>query len=323
MLPFFIAILATLLILLGTFFRRGKLFNSFTTSRIVSRAFMLISTMIVLISLFIVASLFNVASELFHTISLSEFLLGTKWDPYGTQPSFGILPLMLGTLMVATMSIAVAVPVSVFSALFVIEIVKKPARGILKQIFEIPASIPSVVYGYFGVFKIAPAVFALATWLGLEVSYENAITAGIAIAIMIAPIIFSMACDIIESAPKSWKYAALALGATRAEMIRGVVLPYIMPGLVSAIFLSIARVMGETMIVVLVVGLRAHMTLNPLSETTTVTAQIVSLINGDNSFHSPQVFAAYSLGLTLFVITLALSTLAMYMDNCTRKKYKT
>jgi phosphate transport system permease protein len=151
--------------------------------------------------------------------------------------------------------------------------------------------------------------------LHLQVSYENSLTAGIAISIMIIPIIFAITYDLIDTTPRSWQYASLALGSTRTDVIWNIILPRIMPGIVSAIFLAIARIIGETMIVVLVVGVRARMTANPLEEVTTVTAQIVNLLNGDTNFESPQVLAAYALGLTLFVVTLVLSMIALYMDK--------
>lgn len=310
------------LVLFCVLFRKYISVSSLTMSAMTQYAFMAVSLTVVFISICIIISLLGPTIEFFKKVPVTNFLFSLKWSPFATNPSFGIAPLVLGTLLIVVVSILIAVPIATLSAIFVTQFSGKIFGGFLKKIFEIPASIPSIVYGYFGVLKVAPVVIATASFFGLEASYENAITAGITIAIMIAPIIFYITCDLIESVPKSLQYAVLAMGTTRTEFIFGAIMPYISSGILGAIFLAVARVIGETMIVVLVVGVSANLTINPLRDVTTVTAQIVSLLNSDTNAQSPQILVVYALGLALFFITLILSMGAIYLDTQARKRHK-
>jgi phosphate transport system permease protein len=183
---------------------------------------------------------------------------------------------------------------------------------------EILAGIPTVVYGYFAVITIAPAIRGFGESIGLNIASESALTAGIVMGIMIIPFIMSLSDDVINALPSSLRDASLALGSTKAETITKVVIPAAFPGIMSAVLLGISRAIGETMIVVMAAGLAANLTINPLESVTTVTVQIVTLLVGDQEFDSTKTLAAFALGLTLFIATLVLNIIALIIV----KKYK-
>jgi phosphate transport system permease protein len=212
----------------------------------------------------------------------------------------------------------IAAPVGLFAAIYLSEYAPKRARRWLKPILELLAGIPTVVYGYFAIIAIAPLMRALGAALGLEVSSESALTTGIVMGVMIIPFISSLADDMITAVPQGLRDAAYGLGATQSEVIRNVVLPAALPGIMGAMLLAISRAIGETMIVVMAAGLSAHLTANPLESVTTVTVQIVTLLTGDQEFDSPKTLAAFALGLSLFVFTLLINIAALHIV----KKYK-
>jgi len=183
------------------------------------------------------------------------------------------------------------------------------------------AGVPTVVYGFFAALIVAPAIRNLGADLGLDVASESALAAGLVMGIMITPIISSLSDDAISTTPKALRDASYALGATRSETIRHAILPAALPQLVAAFLLAISRAIGETMIVVMAAGLAANLTPNPLEAVTTVTVQIVTLLTGDQEFDNAKTLAAFALGLTLFVITLGLNIVALYVSRRSKLRH--
>ena len=158
--------------------------------------------------------------------------------------------------------------------------------------------------------------------MGLHVASESALVAGLVMGIMIIPFVSSLSDDVINAVPQSLRDGSYALGATRSETIKLVVLPAALPGIVGSILLAVSRAIGETMIVVMAAGLAANLTLNPLQAVTTVTVQIVTLLVGDQEFDSPKTLAAFALGMLLFVVTLVLNVIALYVVRKYREEYE-
>ena len=211
----------------------------------------------------------------------------------------------------------IAVPLGLYSAIYLSQYARPKVRNYFKPILEILAGIPTVVYGFFAALSVGPFIRSTGESLGLTVSTESALAAGLVMGIMIIPYVSSLSDDVMTAVPESLRDGSLALGATKSETIRKVIFPAALPGIVGAILLAISRAI-ETMIVVMAAGLAANLTANPLSAVTTVTVQIVTLLVGDQEFDSPKTLAAFALGLVLFFITLVLNILAMV----TVRKYR-
>jgi len=266
----------------------------------------------------------------FKFVNPFDFLFGLHWSPQiairadqvGSSGSFGIIPLFSGTLLIMLIAMLFAVPIGLFSAIYMAEYASKRSHTIIKPLLEILAGIPTVVYGYFAIIAVTPLLRLLTGALGFEVATESAIAAGFVMGIMIVPFISSLSDDIITSVPRSLRDASLALGATKSETIIHVVFPAALPGIMGAVLLGVSRAIGETMIVVMAAGLSANLTFNPFDAVTTVTAQIVSLLVGDQEFDSPKTLAAFALGLTLFVVTLLLNILALRVVKKYREAYE-
>jgi phosphate transport system permease protein len=212
----------------------------------------------------------------------------------------------------------VATPLGLYSAIYLSEYASRQTRKRIKPVLEILAGIPTVVYGYFAVVTVAPAIRSLGETVGLSIASESALAAGLVMGVMIIPFIMSLSDDVINSVPNSLRDASLALGSTKAETVTKVIIPAAFPGIMSAVLLGISRAIGETMIVTMAAGLSANLTLNPLESVTTVTVQIVTLLVGDQEFDSAKTLAAFALGLVLFAVTLLLNIIALQIV----KKYK-
>lgn len=277
----------------------------------------------------IIFSLAFEALQFFQRVSIFEFLFGTTWSPQtairadqvGAKGSFGAIPLITGTLLISAIAMVVATPIGLASAVYLAEYAKPLTRDIVKPLLEILAGIPTVVYGFFAALTIAPFIRMTGTDLGLEVASESALAAGIAMGIMIVPLISSLSDDVINSVPQSLRDASLGLGATQSETIRQVVLPAALPGIAGSLLLATSRAIGETMIVVMAAGLAANLSVNPLKAVTTITVQIVALLTGDQEFDSAKTLSAFALGLLLFVTTLLLNIAAMKIVKHFQEQY--
>ena len=184
------------------------------------------------------------------------------------------------------------------------------------------AGIPTVVYGFFAALTVAPLIRGWGESVGLDVGSESALAAGVVMGVMIIPFVSSLSDDVINAVPQSLRDGAYALGATKSEAVRQVVLPAALPGIVSAVLLAVSRAIGETMIVVMAAGLAARLTANPLEAVTTVTVQMVTLLVGDQEFDSAKTLAAFALGLVLFVVTLVLNVIALTVVRRYREQYE-
>jgi len=315
--------------LLG-YLRSAPEFNSRKRVEFAIKIFLLISSSIaVLTTVGIVAALIFESIRFFDLVPVSEFLFGTKWSPQialrsdqvGSSGAFGAIPLFVGTLQIALLAMLIAVPIGLLSAIYLSEYASSETRKIVKPSLEILAGIPTVVYGFFAALTVAPFVRDMGTGLGLQTSSESALAAGLVMGFMIIPFVSSLSDDVINAVPLSLREASLGLGATQSETIKNVILPAALPGIAGSILLAFSRAIGETMIVVMAAGLAANLTFNPLSNVTTVTVQIVTILVGDQEFDSAKTLAAFALGLVLFILTLALNILALHIVNKYREKY--
>lgn len=261
--------------------------------------------------------------------SVTEFLFGTDWNAQ-TGANFGAVPLFFGTLMIALLAMLVAVPVGLFSAIYLSEYSSPRFRAWVKPILELLAGIPTVVYGFFAATLIAPLVRNFAQWVNalpftpdtlLAAQPTSALAAGLVMGVMIIPFISSLSDDVINAVPQPLRDGALAMGATKSEMIKQVILPAALPGIIAAILLAVSRAIGETMIVVMAAGGRALITLDPTSDITTVTYQIVALLTGDTAFDSARTVSAFALGFVLFGVTLLFNIIALRVVQRYREAY--
>lgn len=284
----------------------------------------------ILITLAIIGSVFFESLRFFKQVPFTEFLFGTQWSPQtamradqaGSSGTFGVLPLIAGTLLITFIALIVAVPVGLFAAIYLAEFASRKLRARLKPMLELLAGVPTVVYGFFAVMTLSPLLREVGQTLGISVAAESALCAGLVMGIMIIPYISSLSDDIITAVPRNLREAGYAMGATEAEVIKGIVLPAALPGIVGALLLAMSRAVGETMIVVMAAGLSANLTINPLEAVTTMTVQIVTLLVGDQEFDSAKTLAAFALGLTLFVITLTLNVIALIVVKKYRERYE-
>ena len=288
------------------------------------------SLIAVLTTIGIIASVAFEAMRFFAKIPWYEFLFGLQWSPQtairadqvGSSGAFGAVPLFWGTVMISGIAMLIAVPVGLFSAIYLAEYAHRSFRAWTKPFIEVLAGVPTVVYGFFAALTVGPALRGWGEAIGLDVSSESALAAGLVMGIMIIPFVSSLADDMITAVPQSLRDGAYALGATRSETIRQVVLRAALPGIVGGVLLAISRAIGETMIVVMAAGLGANLTANPLEAVTTVTVQIVTLLVGDQEFDSPKTLAAFALGLVLFIVTLGLNILALHIVKKYREQYE-
>jgi phosphate transport system permease protein len=257
----------------------------------------------------------------FGEVSPLEFLFGTRWSPTGEPASFGFIPLLVGTLLITAIAILVAAPLGLFSAIYMAEYASGRMRRILKPLLELLAGVPTVVLGFFAALTVAPLIRNTGESFGLVVASESALAAGLVMGMMIVPLISSLSDDIINAVPQSLRDGSYAMGATKSETIKKVVLPAALPGIVSAIMLAVSRAVGETMIVVMAAGLAANLTVNPLAAVTTITVQIASLLVGDQEFDSAKTLSAFALGFVLFFITLALNYFALRFVQKYKEQY--
>ena len=248
----------------------------------------------------IILSLLFEALRFFSLYNFFDFLFGLHWAPnvairsdqVAAAGSFGMIPVLVGTLLISFIAMCVAIPIGLFSAIYLAEFASPRTRDFVKPTLEILAGIPTVVYGYFAALTAAPFFREIGFSLGLDVSSESALAAGAVMGIMIIPFISSLSDDVIRAVPQSLRDGSMGLGATKAETIYNVVLPAAIPGLVGAVLLAVSRAIGETMIVVMAAGLSANLTVNPLESVTTVTVQIVSLLTGDTEFDDIKTLSA-------------------------------
>ena len=302
------------------------------------------SAVAILTTVGIVFSLLWDALRFFQFVPVTEFLFGTQWSPQiairadqvGSSGAFGAVPLFAGTFLIMLIAMVVAAPVGLFSAIYLSEYASALSRGIVKPVLEILAGVPTVVYGFFAALTVGPAFREFFNGIGamlvggpldgvgqylMLVQNQMALVAGAVMGIMLIPFVSSLSDDIINAVPQSLRDGSYAMGATKSETVKRVLLPAALPGIAGALLLAMSRAIGETMIVTMAAGLAANLTLNPLDTVTTVTVQIVTLLTGDQEFDSPKTLAAFGLGLTLFLVTLLLNIVAQRIVQTYREQY--
>ena len=224
-------------------------------------------------------------------------------------------------MLISTIAMFVAVPIGLFTAIYLSEYSHQNTRKFVKPLLEILAGIPTVVYGFFAALTVAPFIREYGQNMGFDVSAQSALAAGVVMGMMIIPFVSSLSDDVISAVPQSLKDGSYAMGATQSETIKKVILPSALPGIVGAFLLALSRAIGETMIVVMAAGLTGNLTINPLENVTTVTVQIVIALIGDQEFDDPKTLSSFALGLLLFLITLTLNLIALNVVKRFREKY--
>ncbi|MFJ7754931.1 phosphate ABC transporter permease subunit PstC [Peribacillus muralis] len=253
----------------------------------------------------------------FDRVSIVEFFTASKWLPFASVPSFGIMPLIVGTLKITLIAAVVAVPVGLATAIFLSEYASEKTRRIIKPILEVLAGIPTIVYGFFALTFVTPVLRDLFPSLDMF----NALSPGIVVGIMIMPMVASLSEDALVSVPKSIREGAYALGATKLETTIKVVLPAAISGIVASIVLGLSRAIGETMIVSVAGGSTPSMNMDVTSSIQTMTAYIVQVSSGDAGYGTTIYYSIYAVGMTLFVFTLVMNLLAQFISRRFREEY--
>jgi phosphate transport system permease protein len=236
-------------------------------------------------------------------ISLKAFFTGTEWQPVIKQ--FGILPLATSTLLTSTIAMAVAAPLGIFAAIYMSEYAGAVFKSRIKPVLEILAGIPTIVYGYFALTFITPVLKHI---FGPDVvDVYNTGSAGLAMGILIFPMIASMSEDALSAVPSGLRQAAYGLGATKLEVSTGIILPSAMSGIMASLIMGLSRAVGETMIVALAAGAGSNLTLNPLKSAETMTGYIARISGGDVGYDTVDYNSIFSIGILLFIITLVLN----------------
>jgi phosphate transport system permease protein len=275
----------------------------------------------------IVFSLVFNTVEFFRLYPAFDFFFGLTWSPTfsgrGGNSQLGIIPLLWGTFYISFVALAVAVPIGLFAAVYLSEYAGPNVRAVAKPLLEILAGIPTIVYGLFALLTVGPLLVSIfgPDGVGIMQAGTAVMTAGLVMGIMLIPFVSSLSDDIINAVPQAMRDGSYGLGATKSETVKQVILPAALPGIVGAILLAASRAIGETMIVVLGAGAAARLSLNPFDAMTTVTAKIVSQLTGDADFASPVALVAFALGMTLFVVTLGLNIVALYIVRKYREQY--
>ncbi|MFO0837302.1 MAG: phosphate ABC transporter permease subunit PstC [Phycisphaerae bacterium] len=266
----------------------------------------------------IVWVLFSQSTYFFQHVTIAEFLTGTVWRPRLVPESFGVLPLVCGTFVVAFGALLIALPIGLAAALYLSEYAPPTVRQLAKPVLELLAGIPTVVYGFFAISFITPHLLRP---VFPQVSIFNALSAAIVVGIMIVPTICSLCDDAFRAVPQSLRQGAFALAATKAEVSLRVVFPAALSGVTAAVLLALARAVGETMAVALAAGNTPNFTLNPLQNMQTMTGYIVQVASGDTDYRSTAYYSIFAVGATLFLITLAINLVAQRVLARFREAY--
>ncbi len=252
-------------------------------------------------------------------VTVSNFLGSTQWTPMlGDTKSFGIWALVSGTLLVTAIAMTIALPLGLISAIYLSEYAPRKVRNILKPVLEVLAGVPTVVYGFFALTVITPSL----QWLHGGFSVYNAMSAGIAVGVLCFPTVCSLSEDAIAAVPRAMREAAYSLGGTRFDASIKVIVPAALSGIISSFLLAISRAIGETMIVALAAGSRAHVTFDPREDTQTMTGFMAQMATGDLSNFNVTYYSLYAVAFTLFVLTLTLTLIGNLVRRRFRETYE-
>ncbi len=296
----------------------ARLRRKHRTERLLRGVFGAAALISVLTTLGIIAVLLFESIAFFREVSLWEFLTDTQWTPLFTEKHFGIIVLASATFLTTVVALALALPTGLLAAIYLSEYASPRARSILKPGLEILAGIPTVVYGYFALMTVTPALKQIFP----NISTFNALSAGLVMGVMIIPTVASISEDAIHAVPRSLREGAYALGATKREVVLGVVIPAALSGIVAAFILAVSRAVGETMIVAIAAGMNPRLTLNPLVPVETMTAFIVQVSLGDTPTGSLAYRTIFAVGMSLFLITLVLNVISDWVVRRYREQYE-
>ena len=272
----------------------------------------------VLTTILIVYILLTESFQFFKTVSMAEFMFGTRWEPLLDPKSFGVLPLLFGTLMIVIGSAFVCIPIGLTTAIFLSQYASKKVRRIIKPVLEVLAGIPTVVYGYFALTFITPILRIFIP----DTEIFNALSGAIVVGIMILPMVASLCDDALQAVPKSLKQGGYALGTTSYEVTTGIMIPSAFSGIMASFVLAISRAFGETMAVTLAAGATPRFTLNPLESIQTMTAYIVQVSLGDTPAGGIEYQTIFAVAGLLFLVTLVMNLLSNFIMNKYREVYE-
>ncbi|MCG9894559.1 MAG: phosphate ABC transporter permease subunit PstC [Fimbriimonadaceae bacterium] len=299
--------------------QNSRFFRRVTPARFLEQAVRILCFLAAMVSVAATAGILYIlisdSIPFFQEVSVGDYLTGTEWVPGFDK--YGILPLISGTLLIMAGSAFISIPLGLLSAVYLAEYASPRVRGFVKPALELLAGIPTVVYGFFAVFTITP----LLQQIGLPIIFYNALSASIVVGVMTLPLVSSLCEDAISSVPKSLREAAHGLGSTKAEVTWKIVLPAALSGIMASFILALSRAIGETMAVALAAGLSPRLTLNPLDPVQTMTGWIVMASKGELDRNEFAYRAVFAVGLTLFLMTLALNLLAQRIVKRYRKEY--
>ena len=285
--------------------------------RLIEGALLLSALFSIFITAGIIAVLFFETFEFFKEVSIVEFLTDTQWTPLFAEKHFGILPLFAGTLLTTIIAVAVAIPIGLTSAIYLSEYASDRVRTVVKPALEILAAVPTVVYGYFALLLVTPALQKILP----DLSGFNALSPGIVMGIMIIPIISSLSEDAMHAVPMGLREGAYALGSTRLQVATRVVVPAAFSGIAASFILGISRAVGETMVVAIAAGQQPRLTMNPFVPIETVTAYIVQVSLGDTPTGTIEYRTIFAVGMSLFVVTFGLNMVSYWFRKRFREEY--
>ncbi len=286
--------------------------------RIITIIMVLCTMMSILTTVGIIFVLLFQALQFFGEVSFIEFITGTRWTPLFQSKHFGVLALVSATFLTAALSMVVALPLGLLSAIYLSEYAPETIRKIVKPVLEVLAGIPTVVYGYFALLFVTPILQGISE----KIFVFNALSASIVMGIMILPMVASLSEDAMRAVPRSLREAAYGLGATKLEVTTRIVVPAALSGIVAAFILAISRAIGETMIVTIAAGQTPNFTLNPFVPIETMTAYIVQVSLGDTPTGTLEYKTIFAVALLLFAITLAMNLLSQYVVRRFREEYE-
>ena len=299
----------------SSFTKRSR--GSSLEGSIVKYIFLACASLSILTTLAILLTLSYQAYEFFKEISIIEFLTGTRWTPILKPRSYGVLPLVSGTLLVTVIAAMVAIPIGLSTAIFLSEYAPDWLRRIIKPILEVLAGIPTVVYGYFALTFVTPLLQVFLP----DLIIFNALSAGIVMGVMIIPMVSSLSEDAMIAVPRSLREGAYALGATRYEVSLRIVVPAALSGIIAAFIIAISRAIGETMLVTIAAGATPKMTFDPTDSIQTMTAYIVQLALGEAPVGSLEYNTIFAVALVLFALTLLMNLLGFWIVTRFREEY--
>lgn len=286
--------------------------------RAIAVALFMAAAVSILTTVGIVVVLLLEAGSFFSEVSVWEFLTGRRWAPLFVPQSFGVLPLLAGSFLVAAGAALVALPIGLATAIYLSEYAAPRVRRIVKPALEVLAGVPTVVYGFFALTFVTPLLQGI--WPQTQIF--NALSASLVVGLMITPLIASLSEDALAAVPGSLREGAYALGATKLEVSVRTVLPAALSGVVASFILAMSRAVGETMIVAIAAGATPNLTLNPLESVQTMTAYIVQVSLGELAWGTVEYQTIFAVGLTLFAITLAMNLLSQIVLRRFREVYE-